>query len=445
MLGEERVRQILEAALACSQADQTEVLLFGSDSSLTRFANSVIHQNVSETNGELRVRAVFGKKVGVASTNDLSPGSIEKVVENAARIAKLQEENPDFVSLPEPRPIPRVSAFVERTADYGPKERAGAVAVICSKAKDNGLSAAGAFQTGTYEIAVANSLGIFAYHPRTVASISTVMASDDSSGYADYLTPDVATVDAEALADEALGKALRARHPIAVEPGEYEVVLEEYAANDILDFLAETGFSALAVQEGRSFMIGKFGRKIVDEKVSIWDDGTDPNTLPIPFDFEGVPKRKVAMIDHGVARDVVYDSYTAKRVGKESTGHALPAPNTIGPLPTNMFMGAGTAIKQEMVRGIRRGIWVTRFWYTRTVAPMPVIVTGMTRDGTFLIENGEITRPIKNMRFTQSYLEALQNVESISASTKLQESWFGANRVPALRIGKWNFTSATEY
>ncbi|MBI2953749.1 MAG: TldD/PmbA family protein [Chloroflexi bacterium] len=445
MLGKSESRTILEQALGYSWADQTEAVLLSEDSSLTRFANSIIHQNVAETNAELRIRAVFGKKVGVAVTNNLSPDSVKQVVESAASMAMLQEENADFMSLPGPRPVPEVKAFVDRTATCGPEERARIVGVVCRKAKDKGLSAAGALETGQREIAVANSLGIFAYHPSTLASISTVIAAENSTGYADFLSSDVAAIDAEALADEAIDKALRSRNPVSVEPGEYEVILEEYAANDILDFLVETGFSALAVQEGRSFMCNKFGQAIVDGGVSIWDDGLDTSGLPIPFDFEGVPKQKVTMIDRGIARDVVYDSYTAGRVGKESTGHALPAPNPEGPMPTNMFFASGDASIEQMLRGVRRGIWVTRFWYTRTVHPLTVIVTGMTRDGSFLIENGEITQPIKNMRFTQGYLEALRNVEMIGATTKLQRSWFGGNRVPALKIAKWNFSSATEY
>ncbi|MCL5265050.1 MAG: TldD/PmbA family protein [Chloroflexi bacterium] len=445
MLGKERAQQILSRALTCSKADQTEVILSTADSSLTRFANSAIHQNVSETNAELRVRVVLGKRIGVASTNDLSVNSIKNVIENATTIAKLQEENPEFVSLPSPGPIRSVNAYVEQTASFGPEDRAKEVAIICRKARENGLIAAGAFTTGSSELAVANSIGVFGYHPSTLADINMVIASEDSSGYADHVSTDVATVDSERLADEAVLKALQTRNPVAVTPGEYEVILEEYAANDILHFLAETGLSALAVQEDRSFIAHKFGQKLVGENVSIWDDGLDPSGLPMPFDYEGVPKEKVMMIDHGVAKNVVYDSYTASRVGKRSTGHALPSPNTIGPIPMNMFMAAGDVTKEAMLRSTKRGIWVTRFWYTRTVHPLPVLVTGMTRDGSFLIENGEITRPIKNMRFTQSYLEGLSNVEMISSDTKLQRTWAGANRVPALKIARWRFTSTTEY
>ncbi|MBI4317956.1 MAG: TldD/PmbA family protein [Chloroflexi bacterium] len=445
MIGESQIRRVLEAALAFSRADQTEVMISTEQSNLTRFANSAIHQNVAESNAEMRVRVVVGQRVGVASLNSLTPEAIKRVVETAITIAKLQEENPDLAPLPRPAPIKHVDAYAERTGGFGPEERAGVVGTICRKVREKGLSAAGAFSTGAYELAIANSLGVFAYHPSTLADINTVIAAEDSSGYADRIAVDADKIDAEEIAAEAVDKALRGRNPIAVEPGDYEVVLQPYAVNDILDFLADCGFSALAVQEGRSFMGDKFGQKIVGDHVTIWDDGLDPGGIPTPFDYEGVPKEKVTFIANGVANDVVYDSHTAKRAGRKSTGHSLPAPNTYGPFPMNMFMARGTATEAEMVRSTRKGILVSRFWYTRTVHPLPVIVTGMTRDGTFLIENGEITRPIKNLRFTQSYLQALSNLQLIGKTTKLQRSWVGTSSVPALKIGKWTFSSATEY
>jgi predicted Zn-dependent protease len=214
---------------------------------------------------------------------------------------------------------------------------------------------------------------------------------------------------------------------------------------DILDFLGYLGFSAQAVQEGRSFMGGKFGQKIVGENVTIWDDGLSLANLPTPFDFEGVPKQPVTFFDKGIATAVVYDSYTAGKEGKQSTGHALPAPNTFGPLPLHMAMATGDSTKEAMLKGIKKGLWVTRFHYTRVVHPLLMIITGMTRDGTFLIENGEITQPVKNLRFTQSYLEALNNVEAIGQTAKLQRGFLGGNLVPALKIAKFTFSGATEF
>jgi predicted Zn-dependent protease len=269
--------------------------------------------------------------------------------------------------------------------------------------------------------------------------------SDDSSGYADMTSLDVREIDAEHVGREAVDKALRSRNPQPLEPGEYAVILEEYAVATMLTYLSYLGFGALAVQEGRSFMAGKFGQRITGQTVSIWDDGLDATGLPIPFDFEGMPKKRVDLITDGVAKAVVYDSYTANKEGKESTGHALPAPNTYGPLPGNLFMKAGTDSKLQMLASIEHGLWVTRFHYVNPVHPLKAILTGMTRDGTFWIEKGEIKGATKNLRFTQSVLEALSAVTMISEETRLSRGFWGGIRAPALCIGRFTFTGATEF
>ncbi len=447
MLSEDKIREITDKVLSLSQADQTEVLVFSDDSQLTRFANSYIHQNVAERDVHVRVRAVVAKRIGVASTNDLSAESLEKVVETALELARLQQENPDFVSLPEPASISEVNAFSEGTASFTPEARARAVGDICRRAVENDLVASGAFSTSVQEIAVANSLGVFAYFPATLADLKTVIMGDDSSGYGASTAWDVEQMDAEAVGAEAVDKALQGRNPREIEPGLYTVILEEYATEDILEMLSYVGLGALAVQEERSFMCDRFGEQIVGSAISLWDDGLDPRGLPLPFDFEGVPKRRVSLIENGIAMNVVYDSYTAGKEGKMSTGHGLPAPNTFGPIPINMFMAPGEATLEEMIASTERGILVTRFWYTRPVHPKLAIITGMTRDGTFLIEKGEVAYPVKNLRFTQSYLDALSSVEMVGRATRLIRSDFelNGNHVPALKLGEFEFTGVTEF
>jgi len=445
MLGQEKIRKISDRILSLSTADQTEVICFGGQSELTRFANSYIHQNVAETNASVHVRVVLGKRIGVAATNDVSPDSLRRVVETALEIAEFQPENPDFVSLPEPAPIASVDAYEEATATCTPEERARAVGIICRQAVEKGLVASGAFSTEIGEVVVANSLGVFAYHLSTTADLSTVIMSDDSAGYADRVAMDVREIDAEAAGREAIDKALRSRAPTALSPGQYTVILEEYAVSEMIDYLSYVGFGARAVQEGRSFMAGNFGKSLVGSNVSIWDDGLDGRGLPMPFDFEGVPKQRVDFFAKGVATGVVYDSYTAGLEGKSSTGHALPAPNTFGPIPMNMFMAPGEATKEEMLASTERGLWITRFHYVNVLHPLRAVLTGMTRDGTFLIENGEIARPVRNLRFTQSVLEALSRVEMIGREAKLEKAWVGGNLVPALKINAFEFTGATEF
>lgn len=446
MLGPNKLSEIANQIFTFSKADQTEVILTTTDSALTRFANNYIHQNVAESNVNVRVRVVYGKRIGVASSNDLTPESLKRTVETARAIAQRQREDPEFQSLPAPQPIQHVEAYVDATANYTPEQRAQVVNVLCKKAKEKGVVAAGAFTTTSFEIAVANSLGVFAYHPATYADINTVMMTDTSSGYASFTHPDARQVNAEALANQAVDKALRGRNPTTLEPGEYTVLLEEAAVTDILDFLNYVAFSALAVQEDRSFMKGKIGQKVMDDRVTIYDDGLASEMIALPFDYEGVPRQQVTFIENGIARGVVYDTATAQRDGVASTGHSLPAPNTMGPFALHMAMKPGAQSKEGMIQSIERGVLVTRFWYTRVVHPMKVLITGMTRDGTFLIEHGEIKQPIKNLRFTTSYLDALNHVRAIGNTTQLFfDDWSNASRrVPAIAVDGFRFTGSTQ-
>ena len=445
LLGEAELKELADRVLAMSKADQTELLVFSNNSALTRFANSYIHQNVEETSVEISVRAVIGKKVGVAGTNMLSDEALRDVVERATMLARHQKENEDFQSLPSPAPAQRLDAWVERTASFGPEQRADVVADICDAARKSGVTAAGAFRVTSGQIAVANSRGVFVSHRETGADINTTVMSPTSSGYAERIVVDVGEIDADEVAAEAIDRCLRSVDPVALDPGEYEVVLEGYAVSDILDSLAYLSFGAQSFQEKRSFMSDHLGEQVMGKNISIWDDGLAANTIPMPFDFEGVPKQRVDIVRNGVAAGVVYDTYYAGKEGRASTGHSLPAGATFGPVPGNLFLGAGDATVDEMVASVERGILVSRFWYTRPVHPLKVIVTGMTRNGTFLIEKGRITAPIKNLRFTHSYLDALNAVEMIGKETRLHPAILGVSRVPALKIKSWNFSGITEF
>ena len=230
---------------------------------------------------------------------------------------------------------------------------------------------------------------------------------------------------------------------MTVPAGDYPVVLEEYAVVDITDQLGYLGFNALSVLEGRSF--AEPGRRIGSELVTIVDDGSDRHGLPMGFDYEGVPKQRVTMLEAGVCRDVVYDSQTAARSGHASTGHGLPAPNPYGPFPLNAVMSAGRLSREELIGGLDRGLLVTRFHYTNVVHPKLAIITGMTRDGTFLVEGGKIVGPVRNLRYTQSYLDALAGVSAVSSTRKTVRGFLGAAVVPALRIDVWTFTGVTEH
>ena len=447
MLGENRLMELAARILGAATVEQTEVLITSEDAHLTRSAANTIHQNVSETNVTVRVRSILDQKTGVASGNDLSDEALAALVEKAEEIARFQHPNPEFRSLPAPAPAPAIDAYVEATAGTTPIDRAKGAEEILARSRESGLEAAGAFSTETSEICVANSLGASAYHIGTVASVMAVVMGETGSGYAADASIDVRDLDPTEIGRIAVDKALRSANPTDIEPGEYTVILEEEAVADMLFFLGWLGLGALSFQEGRSFMSGKLGQRVTGEQITIWDDGCDLRGLPLPFDFEGVPKKKVLLIDKGIAKSVVYDSLTAGREeGKTSTGHSLPAPNTFGPIPINLFMAPGKATKEEMLASTERGIWVTRFHYTNPVHPVQTVLTGMTRDGTFFVENGTIVRPLKNLRFTQSILEAFANVEMLCADLKMIKSDWNAigTCAPAAKIRGFRFTGTTD-
>ena len=430
---------------AAAGAGEAEALVSADEAQLTRFANSEIHQNVAETNATLNLRVAIGKRVGVASSNRLDDDGLRRLAETAVAIARNSAELDDWGGLPEPTPIPEVpGAWAEATATATPEQRAGGVRAVIAAADAAGVRAFGSFSTSVERLAVASSKGIRAAQERTAAQLLTVaMATDGGSGYAEQAGVDVGAIDADVVGRDAAAKARATENPVAVEPGDWSVVLEEYAVVDLLATLGYLGFSALAVLEDRSF--AEPGKVIGSELVTIVDDATEPGALPMAFDYEGVAKQRVTLVERGVCRDVVWDAQTAARARRRSTGHGLPAPNSYGPFPLNMVMSAGTTSRDALVGEMERGLLVTRFHYTNPVHPKLAIVTGMTRDGTFLVEGGRIVGPVRNLRFTQSYLEALARTSAVSRDRRTLRGDFGGVVVPAIRVDAWTFTGATEH
>jgi predicted Zn-dependent protease len=449
MIQRESRLSLLKKVVQESSADQTEAILLTEDSSLTRFASSAIHQHVAERNQTIILRVILGKKIAVVTTNIDQPSALKKSLQKAISLAKVQQPNDEFISLPGPKPIPEVGAFSKNITHLNPNQKVKMIKSLLRRAKERGCKASGAFSNGEVELAVVNSLGVEAYQRFSDLFFHLIVENGKNSGYASFVARDPDQLDIDSLAQEAIRKTSE-DEPIQIEPGEYEVVLEPYAVNELLSFLGYLGFHALAVQEGRSFFSNRFGEKMVDEKVTIYDDGLDPDGLQVPFDFEGVPKKKVTFFDKGVVKEVTYDSFTAGREGKDSTGHGLIAPNTAGPIPINLFMEGGESSLGEMIQSVREGIYVTRFHYTNVVEPMKAVITGMTRDGTFLIEGGEIKRPIKNLRFTESILKALSRVTAISKDRRIcSEGTVYSRRfvtgtvVPAIKIDGFNFSGVS--
>lgn len=429
-------------------ATEAEVMLTAGDSALTRFANSEIHQNVSETGTSLNLRFVIGKRIGVASSGRTDADGLRRLVETAAAIAGSVEALNDWSGLPTADAGrsggPHAEARAAGTADATPEFRAEGARAVIAAADAKGVVAYGSFATTEETIVVVNSWGIRSAEVRTNSQLLTVsMSPDGGTGYAEAVATDATTIDPAAIGREAAEKARATDRATGLEPGDYPVVLEPYAVVDIMDMLGYLGFSALAVQEGRSFY--ERGKQIGSPLVTVVDDATDGAGLPMAFDYEGVAKRSITLVDAGACVDVVYDSQTAARDGVGSTGHGLPAPNPYGPFPLNMVMAPGGASREDLVGGLERGLLVTRFHYTNVVHPKLAIITGMTRDGTFLVENGQIVAPVRNLRFTQSYLDALAGVEAVGSERRTLRGFLGAVVVPSVRIASWTFTGATEH
>jgi predicted Zn-dependent protease len=446
MIGPDEVRRVAEAALEIPGADGVEVLFLHEWGGLTRFASSAIHQSTSREDTGVRVRVVLDGRVGVAATNDFSPEGARRAAQSAREMAAVAAPDPLFPGLAPRAEAPSIDAYDEATAQTTPERRAAGVAELVGRCPD-GFAAAGAFETAASEVAVANTEGQFVWAPTTQASLTTVVTGPDlGTGFAETFARGVDAIEPSAVGERAVAKASSSRSPRDLEPGRYPVVLEPAAVSTLVGFLAWIGFGGKAIVEGRSCFSGKEGARVAAETVTIYDDATAPGTLGLPFDFEGVPRRRVELIRDGRFVGGVYDRRTAKQAGTESTGHALPAPNPEGPFPLNLFMEPREATLDDMIASTERGLLVTRFHYSNVVHPVESTITGMTRDGTYWIERGEVAYPVKNLRFTQSIIEALTETEAIGREAELaSEFFFSASRVPALKVASFNFSGRSDH
>ena len=443
-LSAERARELAARVVSMTAADAAEVIVASGEESLTRFADSRIHQNVTGTDTRVSVRAVLDKRQGVASTNRLDEQSLAACCSAAVAAAAVAPADRDFPGLPVPVRVespPRGSATA---GEFGPGQRAEAVRSIVAACSTQRTTAAGGVATDLQTVAVANSLGVDV-GAETTSVRATVLAQGEErgSGWASSYGPDPAALDADGLGRIAADLARRSERPADFDPGVYTVVLAPEAVADIVNFLGYLGFSARSFAEGRSFMSGHLGERIMSERVTIVDDACAPEAFGLTFDYEGMPKRRVSLIDHGVANAVVTDSYWAARTGFANTGHALPAPNGFGPATVDLQMTGGDTTLEEMVSSVERGVYVTRFHYVNVEDPVPATLTGMTRDGTFLIEDGTVGTPLKNLRFTQSAIAALGSVRGVTR----ERAWFsampGSVLAPGLLIDGWEFTGQT--
>jgi predicted Zn-dependent protease len=438
---------LFDIALGAARAhgvSDLEVIFSAENGALTRFANNAIHQNVAERSTHISVRPVVDGRTARATTNRRDPEGVRAAVAEAIAIARLTEPDPDLPPLAEPASVAAADRHVPATAEATPDDRARAVADAIRKVESAGQTAAGIYSTGEAFFGIRNSRGVSAWHAETMARFSITAMAADSSGWAKASACDHRALDPAALARSAAQKAVASAAPRELPAGRYTVVLEPAAVLDLAGQLF-MDFSATAIRDGRSFLNDRIGHRLFGENITIQDDAHHPLQSGAPFDGEGVPRRPLTLVDRGVAREIAYSRQAAALAGVAPTGHGLPVPNEAGEFPTNIVIAGGDTPLEEMIASTDRGILVTRFWYIREVDPYEKIFTGMTRDGTFLIEGGRIAGGLRNFRFNEGLLEMLSQVEALSAPVRASGEEAADMVVPAMKVREFNFTEVTRF
>jgi PmbA protein len=462
MLNPERAQEVFERVQKYSTADDVEILFYATKSALTRFANNTIHQNVAEESEVVSIRPVFGGKTARATTNKFDDESLRRAVANAEAIAKVQAEDTDLLPMLASSEAGAghqpPSRYFGETASVTPEQRADMVKRMVQAAQQHKLTAAGIYATSESEEAILNTQGLLAQHQQTSAEISITMLGEDSSGWQKANSPDVSRLDGVALAEIAAKKAMQSKGPQELPPGKYTVILEPAAVLDLVGFMF-FDFGGLSVLDQRSFLNNRMGQKLFGENITVHDDVYHPLQSGAPHDGEGVPRKRVSLVEKGVVKNLVYARGTAEKMKKsdlagkvglvQPTGHGFPLPNEMGEAPMNIVFEPAPERERrtvdEMVRETARGILVTRCWYIREVDPYEKILTGMTRDGTFSIEDGKIAHGLRNFRFNQSLIEMLSKVEAMGQPVRASGEESFDMVVPAMKVKDFNFTEVTKF
>jgi PmbA protein len=419
--------------------------LFGAHyAALTRFANNSIHQNVAEQDRWISVRVALAQQTARATTNRFDPDSIRGAVEQALALARSSAPNSDLLPLTENPLTSETKRFYSDTAAATPQHRGQAVAEAIRIVESAGQAAAGFYSTGQSIEAIFNSRGVSAWHAETMAQFSITAMAGNSSGWAKASSASHSAIDPLALARAASEKARLSSDPQEIAPGRYTVILEPAAVLDLVGQMFGD-FSATSVSDSRSFLTDRIGSKLFGDNIHISDDVAHPLQSGVPFDGEGVPRRKLTLVDAGVPRELAYSRSSAHRAGVEPTGHGFPLPNEIGEAPLNIVIAGGSTSIDEMIASTDRGLLITRLWYIREVEPYDKIMTGMTRDGTFLIEDGRVNCGLRNFRFNQGIIELLNNVEALSPPVRASGEEVFDMVVPAMKVGNFNFTEVTRF
>ncbi|HEX6822101.1 MAG TPA: TldD/PmbA family protein [Candidatus Sulfotelmatobacter sp.] len=467
MLTREQAGDIFDRVKRFSSADAVEVLFSGGRFALTRFANNTIHQNVAEENQVISVRTVFEGRTARAITNKFDDESLRRAVQASERLARVQHPDPDLLPMPAPEEAFRNASegtaltltprrHFEETAAIAPERRAEGVRNIVAVANRHSLTTAGVFSSGGSFEGVFNSRGLSQWHTQTSAEISITMLGQDSSGWQKSNAPNVADLDPLTMAEVAAKKAVESAHPRDISEGKYTVILEPSAVLDIVGFMF-WDYSGMAILDQRSFLSGRIGQKLFGENIIICDDVTHPLQSGSPFDGEGIQRQRVQLVENGVVKRVVYARATAQRMNRseyknsvgpiEPTGHGFPLPNEMGEMPLNIVFAPANDPQsiEQMIASTERGVLVTRLWYIREVEPFEKMLTGMTRDGTFLIENGRVQAGVRNFRFNESLIQMLSSVEAMSEPVRASGEESFDMVVPAMKVRDFNFTEVTKF
>src|SRR5215469_4014138 len=465
MLTKDQAAAIFSKLKAYAATDEVEAIFYSGQSALTRFANNTIHQNVAEEHYGVSVRTAFGGRTARATTNKFDDSSLQQVVEASAALAQVQEPDPDQLSMLEtaeacgktaasPSNIPR--RHFDQTAATTADDRAQAVETMVDIARHYKLTAAGIFATSDAIEGIFNSRGIADWHQQTSSDISITMLAGNSSGWQKANSPNVGALDPPRLAETAARKALQSANPSPLPAGKYTVILEPAAVLDIIGFMFYD-FGGLAILDQRSFLNNRIGKKIFGENINISDDVTHPLQSGAPFDGEGMRRKRVSLVENGVVKRLVYARGSAAKMRQSelaskagtiaSTGHGFLLPNEMGEMPVNIVFGEPVNPQSvpQMIASTEKGILVTRLWYIREVDPYQKILTGMTRDGTFLIENGKLVGGVRNFRFNESLIDMLSKVEQMSLPVRTSGEESFDMVVPAMKVKDFNFTEVTKF
>jgi len=425
-------------------ADETEVQLAETVEALTRFANNAIHQNVAERGITVSIRTVVDGRTARSTTNRLDQDSLRKAVQSSLELAHSQPKNPRLLAMPGKQRYRAANRFWPETAALTPEARARAVKQACDLAIHNGQVAAGIFSSGQSQQLLGNSRGLFAAYRQTEAEFSITMQDESAASWAKANSGGVRHIDPQALAKRASQKAQLAKNAQELAPGKYTAILEPAAVLDLVGFLFYD-FSATALEDQRSCLNKRIGKPLFGKNIGIVDDVYHPLQLGAPFDGEGMPRQRVTLVEKGLPKNLVYSRASAKKANKRPTGHGFALPNEYGEAPMNLVFSGGASSVERMVADTDRGLLVTRVWYIREVDPYEKIMTGMTRDGLFLVENGKVSSAVRNFRFNQSLIELLQNVKEMSPAVRTAAEEAFEMVVPAMKVSAFNFTEPTKF